>query len=381
MNAYDFAELTLFITGPISLRPEVRQAALLPEFGHRDSENLKRFVPIFRHLRTIAGLDGDGGYEVIVFNGSGTTVMEASIRSLVADGETVLNVSMGAFGDLYHKLAVANGKLAVQHRIPAGRTIDLAELDGLLEAHAPAVVTITHNETSTGVMSDIEGACALVRKHGALPLVDGVSIFGATDVRIAEARPAMYCTSTQKALGLPAGFGIAFVAREAEEKAAAVTNKGYASDLLAQLGRSRKHQTLTTPNGALANQMFVQLSYIVEEEGVAARFARHVALRDMAHAWVESRPDLELFAPEGFRSPTMTAVTAPQGSTPEKLRTFKEAMRTEGYLFDPGYGKVNDDLVAQGARPIFRIGHMGDMGLDTLERYLEVLGRRLDDLA
>ncbi|MGE4299381.1 MAG: alanine--glyoxylate aminotransferase family protein [Desulfovibrionaceae bacterium] len=374
MSAFDFADLELFITGPTYIRPDVRNAGVLPEFGHRDAENDKRFVPIFANLRALAGIPaGCGDYEVILYNGSGSTVLESAIRSLVADDETVLNVSVGAFGDLWHKMAQVNGKKARQYRFGWGRAVDLESLAAALEESRPGVVTITHNETSTGVTNDIVACCELVREYGALPLVDGVSIFGGVDVRLMEAMPALYATSTQKALGLPGGFGIAFVHQTAIAKAEKVANRGYASDILTQLGRARKNQTLTTPNTTLANQMCVQLDYIVHTEGMENRFARHAAMRDQLAAWLAGVDGYRFFAPEGHRAPTMTAIEAPAGVTPTRLKTLKEAMRAKGFLFDTGYMKMNDYLEAEGRPAVFRIGHMGDLTPAMLARYLDAL--------
>ncbi|WP_291322003.1 aminotransferase class V-fold PLP-dependent enzyme [Desulfonatronospira sp.] len=366
-----FPDLQLFITGPIYVRPEVRQAGLWPEFGHRDAENRKRFEPIIKNLKTVAGAPDD--YEVIIFNGSGTTAMEASIRSLVADGEKVLNVSVGAFGDLYHKLAVVNNKDAVQLKFDPGECIDPARLQVALDKEKPAVVTLTHNETSTGVTNDIQEACRIIKAAGALPLVDGISIFGGAPSHIQETGCGMYITSTQKSLGLPAGFGIAFVSPEAVSRAEKVTNRGFISDILSQLPRAKKFQTLTTPNCTLANQMYMQMDYIVNQEGVQNRFARHVQMRDRVHEFIAGLQGYEFFAPEGYRSPTVTCVRVPEELTPAGLKEIKETLREKGYLFDPGYGKLNDALAQAGKRAVFRIGHLGDMNMDMLNKYLQTL--------
>ncbi len=378
MHQHDFAALGLFITGPTYVRDEVKQAALLPEFGHRDTENKKRFAPIMANLKALAGLPANTDYQVVIYNGSGSTTMESSIRSLVAQDDVVLNVSVGAFGDLYHKMAVVNGKKARQLSFEPGRAMDMEQLEKTLQEVAPQVVTITHNETSSGVVNDIVAACALIRAHGALPLVDGVSIFGGAPSRISTARPTIYSTSTQKSLGLPAGFGIAFIGPDAVAKAEKVEFRGYSSDILAQLGCASKMQTLTTPNCTLANQMFVQLDSIVNREGVLNRFARHEKMRDMVHAWVEKLDGFELFAQEGARSPTLTAVRCPQDMTVNKLKALKATMRVKGYLFDSGYGKLNDALAAQGRAILFRIGHMGDITMEMLGEYLENLEQALE---
>ena len=368
MNTMNFAELKLFITGPTFLREAVRQAGLLPEFGHRDSENKKRFESIFGNLKKLAQV-GDG-YQVVLFNGSGSSAMEASIRSLVADEEVVLNVSVGAFGDLYHKMAVVNGKKAVQLKFEPGSAIDLAALKKALAEHKPGVVTCTHNETSTGVTNDIKAVCAAVREAGAMPLVDGVSIFGGAAVAIEAAGAAMYSTSTQKSLGLPAGFGIGFIAKAALDKAKNVKNRGFATDIVGQAASAEKFQTLTTPNCTLANQMAVQLDWIVNGEWIENRFARHEKMRAMAHAWVAAQDGLSLFAPEGHRSATLTAVKTSGGMSVARLKKAKEAMQAKGYLFDPGYGKLNTQLEEKGKDPLFRIGHMGDITPQMLEAFL-----------
>lgn len=371
MSTQDFADLQLFITGPTFIRPEIREAGLLPEFGHRDSENVKRFGPAMAGLKELAGCADD--FHVILFNGSGSSAMEATVRSLVADDETVLNVSVGAFGDLYHKMAVVNGKKAVQLKFEAGQAIDMGKLEAALVEHKPACVTFTHNETSTGVMNDMQAICKLIRKHGALPLVDGVSIFGGAKLDLSTSGAATYATSTQKSLALPAGFGILFATPEAIEKAKTVKNKGFATDIVGQLGRASKNQTLTTPNTTLANQMAVQIDYILHTEGIDNRFARHLKMQGMVHDFVASLPGFELLAPAGHRSPTVTAVRVPAGMSVAQLKKVKEAMRAKGYLFDPGYGKLNTDLEEKGQRVLLRLGHMGDVTPEMLEAYLVAL--------
>lgn len=139
------------------------------------------------------------------------------------------------------------------------------------------------------------------------------------------------------------------------------------------MGKAKLNQTLTTPNGTLANQMCVQLDYIINKETVAGRFKRHEDMRDIAHKWAEGMDGYELFAQEGFRSPSLTTFKTPAHMTIDKLREVKELMRGHGFLFDPGYGKINKELAEQGESPIFRVGHMADIMPDMLAEYLEVL--------
>ncbi|XXJ20496.1 pyridoxal-phosphate-dependent aminotransferase family protein [Desulfovibrio caledoniensis] len=379
MSKPNFAPLKLFITGPTYIRQDVKEAGLLPEFGHRDAENDLRFAPIRENLRTLAGCGGD--YEPILCLGSGSMAMETSIRSLVAEDETILNVSVGSFGDMYYNIAVSNGKNAENLKFDYGQAIDLNVLEDKLKELKPQVVSFTHNETSTGVVNDMKAVCSLIRQYGAMPLVDGVSIFGGANIALSESGAAMYSTATQKSLGLPAGFGIGFVSKEAEEKAEKVTNKGHHHDITKHLGRARKNQTLTTPNTTLANMMWYQLDRIVNEEGIENRFARHIEMRGMVEKWVAGLDGFDMFAPKGYRSPTVSTVVCPEGVTGAQLKsTIKEAMRARGYLMDPGYMKLNNLLEEAGRRMVFRVGHMGDITPGMLAEYLGELEIELKKL-
>jgi aspartate aminotransferase-like enzyme len=103
-------------------------------------------------------------------------------------------------------------------------------------------------------------------------------------------------------------------------------------------------------------------------------------MRGMAEEWVAGLEGYELFAQEGHRSPALTTVRVPKGVTVQRLKDVKEAMRARGYLFDPGYGKLNTQLEQAGQRPIFRIGHMGDIMPDMLQAFLKDLGEVLGNL-
>ncbi len=372
-----FDELVLFITGPTYVRPEVKKAALLPEFGHRDIENTKRFKDIFDNLKKMweAGPD----YDVVAIPGSGSNAMETSIRSLVARDETVLNVSTGAFGDLYHEIAMRNlkpGMKAVQLKFNPGEAIDMARLEAALKEHNPQAVTLTHNETSTGVVNPIIEACQLVRKYGAMPLVDGVSIFGGAPSPIEKMGAGMYSVSMQKGMALPSGFGLAICSKEALEKSAriAASDKGYTTDLSEHAKSAKKSQILTTPNCSLANQLWFQASYIVNEEGIEARFQRHRQMQEMTLKFAEKNlPGFELFPEREYASPTVTCLKVPRHFTQEMLNSAKEKLRMRGYLMDPGYEKMNKSLAGQGKPLTIRIGHMGDITPSMLAAYLEAL--------
>ena len=162
MKSTEFKDLILFITGPTYIRPEIRKAGTYCEFGHRDKVAKVKIESILTNLRKLAGVSED--YEVCLISGSGTFAMEASIRSLAKDDENILNVSVGAFGDLYNKIAVANKRNVDLLKFKPGKAIDLDVLEEKLKSKKYDVVTFTHNETSTGVTNDMVEVCKLIQE-------------------------------------------------------------------------------------------------------------------------------------------------------------------------------------------------------------------------
>jgi aspartate aminotransferase-like enzyme len=367
---FETEELALFIPGPVGLHSTIVQAATLPGFGHRDQYGKRVLSSIYRNLALVADLPDD--YSIALLNGSGTNGMEAAICSLTSSADNILCVSVGVFGDLFEQLATSHCRQTKKLSFAFGRGFDLEAIEGELQSGRYAAITMTHNESSTGVATDIAGCCELARRYGVRSIVDGVSIFGGAESQIRFGRPSCYLTATQKCLGLPAGLAIAFVANEAVEHARTLRGRGYVTDLVRHIDATREDQTLTTPNGTLLNQMRVQLERIVDFEGVEERKQRHAELRSVTRQWVRGCEDVfELFVGETDASPTVTTIRLKSGV--QNPRVIAEAMRAKGYLIDTGHKKLNLLLAAAGSNPVMRVPHMGDLTVAELERFLEAL--------
>ncbi|MFC1951120.1 pyridoxal-phosphate-dependent aminotransferase family protein [Chloroflexota bacterium] len=375
-------EIKLFNPGPTYVRRDLMiEAAKMPNFSHRDVEITKRFKLIYANLRKMAEVDDS--YSVILMPGSGSTAMESSIVSLIGDDEKALSVSMGSFGDMYHSMTVANRKNSEKLSFTPGQGIDLNVLEDKLKqmeqnGQKPSVVTFTHNETSTGVEVDVAAISKVVKKYGALPLVDGVSAFGATRTGIQD-NVGMYCTSTQKCMALDAGFGIAIVSAEAVERAKYLKEKGKCSpptilDLTKHEANAKGYMTMTTPNCTLINAMYLQTDFIVNTEGIDARYARHREMKEMTHDWIEGLGNgYRLFPPKDVASNSVTAMQTPPGMKQGDLNLLKTKLRTEKFLMSTGLPPMNKALEAKGEGVIIRIPHMGDMTKDMLSEYLSAM--------
>lgn len=362
-------ELKLFIPGPTWIRHEIRLAGSAPEFGHRDTQAVEVISTVLANLMQIAELPR--GYFPALINGSGSNAMESAVLSLVSDSDRVLCICLGAFGELFYTMMASFATHVDRLDFLPGKGIDLQILEEAMARGHYDLVTLTHNESSTGVISDIVGACNLIRAHGALPIVDGVSLFGGAPSRIAEAQPAVYVTATQKCLALPPGFGIIFANTDALNKAETVRKRTYTLDMLRHIDIAREGQTLTTPNCTLLNQMREQTNYIVYKEGILTRFARHKAMQQITRNWVRSRPErFQLFTDDVDASPALTSLYV---NNHIDLVHTKNLMRKAGYLIDTGYAKLNRRLKAESGLTMMRIPHMGDVSSAMLEEFLETL--------
>jgi len=226
-------------------------------------------------------------------------------------------------------------------------------------------VFITHNETSTGVVNPIADLIPVARQYGdPLICVDTVSSMAGVSVPVDDLGIDYCVTSSQKCFSLPPGLAFASVSPRCFEKAATVPDRGWYFDLLNLEKYAARGHYPSTPAITLMYALAHQLARILQE-GLENRFQRHARMADRVRTWGEDR--LALFAPEGFRSQTLTTVRNTRDIDFGDLSAF---LGDRGMSIANGYG----DLKGQ----TFRIAHMGDIPEDTLEDLLVSLGDYLD---
>ena len=179
-------------------------------------------------------------------------------------------------------------------------------------------------------------------------------------------------TGSQKALALPPGLALAAASERALRRAEEIPARSYYFDLPEFERRAPEFQTTNTPAVNLFYALDAQLERIMHE-GIEERWDRHQAMAERTWAWVadlvdRTGRDFSVLAPAGYRSPTVTSVTLPEGlSGPEIVA----AARAKGFTLAPGYGKLKPSTI--------RIGHMGDHKMVELEAILAVLDQVIDD--
>jgi predicted phosphoserine aminotransferase len=349
-----------FLPGPTEVRPEVLDAMRRPVIGHREAAMRELLAGIDPGLRALFGTERP----VYVSTSSATGLMEAAITGLC--GRRVLALVCGAFGDRFRAIAERCGRPVDAIRVEPGEPSAPEALHEALRASPGRwdLVTVVHSETSTGVLSPVADLAAVVREHDDLLLaVDGVTSVGGVEVRFDKWGADFLLTGSQKALALPPGLALGVASERALERAARVPAASFYFDLLAFEKMARAHQTTNTPAVSLIYALERQVERI-REEGLAGRFARHRAMAERCHAWADGLresldPGFGILAREGFRSPTVTAITLPPALRGGEI---VGALAERGFTIATGYGDLKQRCI--------RIGHMGDHTLAELDDLL-----------
>ena len=339
-------KLSLMIPGPTPVPETVLQAMGRHPIGHRSADFQKIVKRTTKQLQWLHQTTGD----VLAITGSGTAAMEAGIINVLSKGEKVLCGDNGKFGERWVKLARAYGLDVQVIQAEWGQPLDPEAFRAALEADtvkAIKAVILTHSETSTGVINDLETIAKHARAHGtALTIADCVTSLGACNVPMDEWGLDVIGSGSQKGYMMPPG--LAFVAMS--ERAWEAYGRSDLPKFYLDLGKYRKSAQADSNPFTPAINLYFALEAALEmmqAEGLEAIFARHARHRAAAQAGMEAM-GLPLYAAEGHGSPAITAV-APEGIDAEALR---KAVKEK---FDILLAGGQDHLKGK----VFRIGHLG----------------------
>lgn len=349
----------LFIPGPVEVKDDVLQKMATPMIGHRTKEASKLQRDISEKLMKLFYTK----HQIMLSTTSGSGLMEAAIRSCTRKRAAVFAV--GAFGKRWHDMAVANNVPADKFEVEWGKPTTPEMVDEVLSTGKYDLITVTHNETSTGIMNPVEEIGEVVKKYPDVVFcLDTVSSAAGAKVEVDKCGVDICITSTQKALGLPPGLSICTFSEKAIEAAKQVENRGFYLDLLRlyQYIQKKDHQYPSTPSLSHMFALNYQLDKIMGE-GIENRFARHKEMADYVRAW--AKKNFELFADEKYASNTLTTIKNTRGISVADLNK-KLAMR--GFMISNGYGNLKEKT--------FRIAHMADATLLDIKELLE----NIDDI-
>jgi aspartate aminotransferase-like enzyme len=346
----------LFIPGPVEVRPDVLAQMAKPMIGHRSKDASALQRRISDKLRQLFYTDA----AILLSTSSGSGLMEGAVRSCTLKRAAVFSV--GAFGKRWSEMAVSNNVPTDLYEVEWGKATTPARVEEVLATGKYDLITITHNETSTGVMNPVEEIARVMKKYpDVVYCLDAVSSMGGTKIEVDKLGVDICITSTQKALGLPPGMAICSFSQKAVERAQQVPNRGYYLDLLALYDyiQTKDYQYPSTPSLSHMFALDYQLDRIMEE-GLDERFARHLEMAEYVRAW--TRQNFALFADERYLSNTLTTITNTWGID---VSALNKELGVRGYQISNGYGKMKDKT--------FRIAHMADFTLAEIKDLLATI--------
>jgi aspartate aminotransferase-like enzyme len=346
-----------FVPGPAWVRPEILTEMSRPMIGHRSEEFRSLFRRINADLKELFATT----QTTFVVTSSGTGIMEAALGNCTK--RRVLVTTCGAFSERWYNIAESVGYEVDRLDTGWGNAISPESLADHLARHQRArydAVTITHNETSTGVTNDVAALTAVVRDEApeALVLVDAVSSLGGIPVEFDRWGIDICFASVQKAIGLPPGITVVAVSDQALERAAKHPYRGTYFDFVTYKQKAEEDSVPSTPSLPHFYALAAQLEHILRVEGLDARFERHRTMRRLTHE--RTSRFARLASDPEFASATVTALEPVLAAD-----TIRSEMRSRGYTLGGGYGAWKDTT--------FRIGHMGDLPIADLEAMLDAL--------
>jgi aspartate aminotransferase-like enzyme len=346
----------MFVPGPVDVNPDVLAAQNQPMLPHRSQV----FETLFRRVSEKARQLFYTQHRVFITASSGSGLQEAAVRNFAQ--KTVLSCVNGAFSQRWHDIALANGKQADLLETEWNQPISPEKVAEALHKKHYEIITIVHNETSTGLQNPVEEIATAVREASpeTLICVDAVSSLGGVKIEMDAWGLDMLLTSSQKCLALPPGLGLAAISDRAMAYAASVPNRGWYFDLVLMEKHRLKDSTPATPALSLIYALDFQLDRILAE-GLEQRFARHRAMAERVQAWALAA-GLGLYAMPGYRSQTVTTVVNTRNMDIPALNTF---LKKRDMCIANGYGPLKGKT--------FRIAHMGETKMTDIEQLLEAI--------
>jgi aspartate aminotransferase-like enzyme len=357
----------LLLPGPVTVAQPVLEAMARPMINHRGAEFGALLERITRALGPVFGTQGD----VLVLGSSGTGGLEAALVNVFSPGDVLLSCAVGAFGKRFAAIARAYGCTVESLDPPLGAALDPSALAACLEADTQRRITgvlLTHNETSTGVQNDMGAIAPIIRRHGAMTLVDSVSGLGASEFRMDEWGYDVVVTASQKAFAAPPGISMVAVGERAAARMHAASAPRFYFDLRRARESARDGQTPWTPPISILYALDVALERY-HAEGMTAAFDRHARFARAVRAALAAL-GFTIFSQPGAHSVTVVAATPPEGlAAPTLLRHLRERY---GVVLSGGQGEL--------AGKIVRFGTMGDIGENDLLGAIGAIELALADL-
>ncbi|KAF6266398.1 pyridoxal phosphate-dependent transferase [Scenedesmus sp. NREL 46B-D3] len=342
----------LFVPGPVNIHDNVLRAMNVPGQNHRDPWFASFFKDVLADSKYVFQTKAGTPF---IFTGTGTGGWESALTNTLSPGDKVVTFRYGQFSHLWIDMMQRMGLDVTVIDRPWGEGADESILQDILAKDKDKkikAVAVVHNETTTGVTSDIKGVRAAMdaADHPALLLVDGVSSIGALEFKFDDWRVDVAVTGSQKALSLPTGLALVCASDKALDhmKTAKLPRCYY--DFMDQLKTNPAGSTPYTPSLSMLYGLKESIS-MLKQEGMDNVVARHHRLAEGTRKAVEGWGLELLCAHPRWRSDSLTVIKVPQGIDANKI--VKHAYSRYNLSIGIGLSQVNGK--------VYRIGHLGNM--------------------
>jgi len=350
----------LFIPGPVNVTEDTLQKMSTPMISHRGKEASVLQRGISDKLRKLMYTQN----EILLSTSSGSGLMEGAVRSCTQKRAAVF--SCGNFGNRWFAMAQDNNIPVDKFEVEWGLPNTAESVDQVLATGEYDLITVTHNETSSGVMNPVEEIAKVMKKYPEVIFcIDAVSSLGGAKIEVDKLGIDVCITSSQKCLGLPPGLSLCSISEKALEAARKVKFRGTYFDLLQiyEYIQKKDYQYPSTPSLSHMFALDYQLDKILKE-GLDNRFARHTEMANYVRAWTKEK--FALLAQEEFASDTVTCV---KNTREISVGDLNKALGERGYMISNGYGKLKDKT--------FRIAHMAEATLSEIKELLSLIDKIL----
>ena len=345
--------------GPVNVTDRVRQSLLKPDLCHREKEFSDLMQSIRSKLVRAFGIQNE--FDAVLTTGSGTAALEMAVASCLSEGQTLLVIRNGIYGDRIAAMGEAYGFNLQCLDTPWGEPPDLDAIEKALK-HNPKieVIALVHHETTTGLLNPVHEIGALAQKYKKQFLVDSISGLAGDTLDFDRAGVDFCAGTANKCLqGLP-GVSFVLVRKSQLKRLERIPERSHYFNLYRNHQAQEKGDTLFTPAVQIHYALDAALDELLDET-VPGRIQRYREAASMLRKGFREM-GLEFIVDEGYWSNTLTALKLPEGVTYTALH---DQLKQQGFVIYAGQKKLSEH--------IFRIANMGDITTEEFQCLLEAL--------
>lgn len=351
--------LILLNPGPVNITDRVRQALLKPDLCHREPECTELVQSIRSKL--VQAFEVEQDFSAVLVTGSGTAALEMAVASCVNEGQSLLVVRNGVYGERIAQMAETHKLPVVTVDTEWGQPPNIDDIEQALDTHPEIqTVAVVHHETTTGLLNPIHEIGERVHQRGKSLLVDAISSLAGDTIDFERAHIDLCVGTANKCIqGLP-GVSFVLVRQEELKRLSTVPSRSVYFDLVKNHQAQLKGDTLFTPAIQIHYAFEAALEELIEET-VPGRIERYgKAAKVLRQGFKEM--GLEIVIDPDFHSNSLTALKLPEGMN---YATLHDRLKEQGFVIYAGQGQLS--------QRIFRIANMGDIQDHEFRRFLEVM--------